>query len=85
MPLVQFETPEQRRVDALLAFIARAEARAILWEAGEFDLHEAVDVLQAVAERDGLVERIGQGAVQAILAHAFDAVCQSDFDKEEST
>jgi hypothetical protein len=52
-------------------FIARAEARAMLWEAGEFDLHEAVDKLQADAERDSLVDEIGQDAVQAILAKAF--------------
>jgi hypothetical protein len=84
-PLVQFETPEDRRVDALLAFVARVEARAILWQAGELGLHEAVDELQFAAEDDGVVGRIGQDAVQAIMGHAFDAVCQSDFDKEGST
>jgi hypothetical protein len=75
-PLVQFETPEDRRVDALLAFVARIEARAILWQAGEFDLQEAVDVLQAAAERDGLVDRVGQDAVQHILAHVFGMVSE---------
>ncbi len=43
------------RPSPLEVFIARAEARALLWQAGEFDLHEAVDELQAAAERDGLV------------------------------
>jgi hypothetical protein len=55
-------------------FRERAEARAILWAAGEYDLHEAVDVLQADAERTGLVAEIGQDAVQTILATAFTAV-----------
>jgi hypothetical protein len=58
-------------VDALKVFVARAEARAILWAACEFDLHEAVDVLQRDAERDGLIEKLGQDAVQKILADAF--------------
>jgi hypothetical protein len=62
------------RPDPLAIFIARAEARALLWQAGEFDLHEAVDKLQADAERDGLVDRIGQDAVQAIIAKAFEAL-----------
>ena len=55
-------------------FIARAEARALLWQAGEFDLHEAVDVLQAAAETSGLVAELGQDAVQAIIAEAFEVV-----------
>jgi hypothetical protein len=58
-------------VDALKAFKLRAWARAILWAACEFDLHEAVDVLQAAAERDGLTEAIGQDGVQAIMRDAF--------------
>jgi hypothetical protein len=59
------------RVDALKAFELRCWARAELWAACEFDLHEAVDVLQHAAERDGLITRIGQDAVQAIMASAF--------------
>ena len=62
------------RPSALEVFIARAEARALLWQAGEFDLHQAVDELQAAAERDGLVAEIGQDEVQAILAKAFGEV-----------
>jgi hypothetical protein len=74
-PRTQFQhaAPPQL-VDPLLAFVARAEARAILFEASEFDLHEAVDVLQHDAERDGLVDRIGQDALQEILAYIFEAV-----------
>jgi hypothetical protein len=62
------------RPSALAVFIARAEARALLWQAGEFDLHQAIDPLQEAAERDGLVAKLGQDKVQAILAKAFEAV-----------
>jgi hypothetical protein len=58
-------------VDPVDAFIERAEARAYLFSIGDMDLHEAVDVLQADAERDGLVDLIGQDQVQQILAEAF--------------
>jgi hypothetical protein len=52
-------------------FIARAEARALLWQAGEMDLHTAVDGLQAETIASGLVDAIGQDAVQAIMSTAF--------------
>jgi hypothetical protein len=61
-------------VDALKAFKLRCWARAELWAAYKFDLHEAVDELQAAAERDGLIEAIGQDAVQAIMRDAFHRV-----------
>ena len=61
----------ERRVDLIDVFLERAEARAYLWSIGDLDLHEAVDVLQADAERDGLLERIGQDGVQEIIAAAF--------------
>jgi hypothetical protein len=67
---------QQIRLDPLEVFVARAEARAMLWAAYEFDLHEAVDVLQRDAERDGLVDELGQDAVQAILSRAFRRVMQ---------
>jgi len=38
---------------------------------GEFTLHEAVDVLQADAERTGLIEGIGQDRIQKILKECF--------------
>jgi hypothetical protein len=59
------------RADPLEVFTARAEARALLWQAGEFDLHQAVDELQTAAERDGLVDRLGQDEIQRIIAEAF--------------
>jgi hypothetical protein len=65
---------QHARVDALAVFHARAEARALLWQAGEIDLHDAVDVLQADAERDGLVAAIGQDEVQRIMSAAFATV-----------
>ena len=58
----------------LEVFTARCEVRAYLWAEGELELHDAVDALQAAAERDGLVARLGQDAVQAIMAKAFRAV-----------
>jgi hypothetical protein len=60
-------------VDLLTVFAERASARAFLWAIGEFDMPEAVDPLQHDATRDGLVRRIGQDAVQAMLANAFAA------------
>ena len=62
------------RVDLVDVLRERAEARAYLWSIGDLDLHEAVDVLQADAERDGLVERIGQDGVQEIIAAAFRSI-----------
>jgi hypothetical protein len=55
-------------------FVARCEARALLCQVGEYDLHEAVDVLQADADASGLVLAIGDDGVQRILGCAFAAV-----------
>jgi hypothetical protein len=62
------------RPSALAVFTARASARAVLFAANKIDLPEAVDRLQAAAERDGLLAEIGQDEVQAIMATAFAAV-----------
>jgi hypothetical protein len=69
--------PVQAGVDLVAAFVARAEARAILYAACVYTLHEAVDELQESAVRTGLVAAIGQDAVQAIIA--FNAL-----DEEEA-
>jgi len=69
-PAAIFKTATQL-VDPVLVFLARAEARAILFDAGELDIQTAVDPLQLYAIENGLVERIGQDSVQQILAHAF--------------
>jgi hypothetical protein len=58
-------------VTAVDIFRARAEARALLWQAGEFDLHQAVDVLQQAAVETKLVVAIGEDGVQAIMAASF--------------
>jgi hypothetical protein len=58
-------------------FMARCEARARLYAEGVFSIHEAVDELQAAAVASGLVNSIGQNAVQAMMADAFGAVPQA--------
>ena len=58
-------------VDPIEAFRLRCEARAYLFSIGELDLHQSIDQLQFHAERNGLVELIGQDAVQAIMGEAF--------------
>jgi hypothetical protein len=55
-------------------FFARAEARAILCAEGLLELHEAIDVLQADAEASGLLTKLGQDQVQAIIARSFAKV-----------
>jgi len=52
-------------------FELRAWARAYLWSIGDLELREAVDILQADTQHDGLVEEIGQDGVQKILSDAF--------------
>jgi hypothetical protein len=58
----------------LMVLTLRAWARATQWQAGELDLHEAVDTLQVAAVRGGLVAKLGQDRVQEIMAAAFAAV-----------
>jgi hypothetical protein len=58
----------------LTVFRARCEARALLFATGELDLHEAVDGLQFDAVANGLVDEIGQDAVQRIMADAFAVI-----------
>lgn len=67
-------TAVQLAPDALTVFRARAEARAALYAAGEYDLHTAVDVLQHDAERLGLVAEYGQDEIQRLMAAAFRPV-----------
>jgi hypothetical protein len=63
-------SPRASPIDVLTA---RAEARAYLWAVGELDMVDAVDVLEEYARRAGLIREIGQDAVQAIIAGAFEA------------
>lgn len=68
--------PQEARntISPVDVFRARAEARAVLFAAGELDLQEAVDALQAAAIATAVIAAIGQDAVQAIMASAFGAV-----------
>ena len=73
----------ERQVDPLDALTERAWARAFLWSAGEYSLHEAVDALQAAAIRSGLIrragqDRAGQDEVQRIMAAAFAPYREGD-------
>jgi hypothetical protein len=52
-------------------FRARCEARARLFGSFAMDLQTAVDELQESAERDGLVQALGQDAVQEMMSNAF--------------
>jgi hypothetical protein len=61
-------------VDPVLVFALRCWARATLWQAGEICLQEAVDVLQRDAERDGLVDQLGEDSIEGIMASAFHRV-----------
>src|SRR5215510_5142987 len=68
-------TPEADiRADPVEVFRLRCNARARLYATGEIDLQTAVDELQDAAEANGLIARIGQDAVQAIMAAACSAV-----------
>lgn len=62
------------RPSPLAVFTARCEARALLWQAEEFDLPDAVDALQAAAIASGLIAELGQDEVQRLMATAFHAV-----------
>jgi hypothetical protein len=57
----------------LQAFVARCDARALLWAAMMMDMQDAVDGLQTAAERTGLVADLGQDAIQQIMSDAFGA------------
>jgi hypothetical protein len=60
------------QIDPVAVFIARAEARALLYCACEIDdIPTAVDPLQEAAVESGLVDQLGQDEVQAILSRAF--------------
>jgi hypothetical protein len=54
-------------------FRALCEARAKSYAAGEFDLHRAVDAMQADAVELGIVGLIGQDAVQSIMSAAMNS------------
>lgn len=63
--------------ESLDVFRLRAWARAYLWAACMFGLHEAVDVLHADAAQGGLVDQIGADRVQKIIAQEFKGACHA--------
>jgi hypothetical protein len=64
----------QAHANPVEVFTARCEARALLFANGEMSLRDAVDELQNAAVGHGLIDLIGQDAVQAIMGAAFAAV-----------
>jgi hypothetical protein len=60
----------------------RCHSRAKLWHDGEIDLHSAVDELQHSAEASGLIDPIGQDAVQGLMVEAF-APLRDDIPRAE--
>lgn len=55
----------------LLMLQARAEARAVLFAAGEFDLYDALDPLFAFVNTSGILDEIEADTVLAIIRDAF--------------
>ena len=55
----------------LRAFQALCDSRALRYSGKDLHLHEAVDFLQQWADEDGLIEEIGQDAVQWEMTKAF--------------
>jgi hypothetical protein len=63
--------PKENIPPAIDVFRERCQARAILVEACALERHAAVDELQEAAVASGLVDEIGQDAVQKMMANAF--------------
>jgi hypothetical protein len=59
------------QVNPLLVLQARAEARALLYATGEFDIEQALAPLLRCAISDGIIDQIGAEATFAILRQAF--------------
>jgi hypothetical protein len=62
---------QSKQAPPLEVFIERCLARASLVASNMMDLPTAVDSLQEAAERTGLVDELGQDAVQKIMSEAF--------------
>jgi hypothetical protein len=56
--------------DNLKVFVARCEARAVLWQLDELSLHDAVDVLETYRKQLGL----DADTAQLAMARAFSRV-----------
>jgi hypothetical protein len=63
-------------MNPLLVLQARAEARARLYAANEFDLHDALAPVLDYAVNAGVVEEIGAEAAFAIIREAFKGIAE---------
>jgi hypothetical protein len=72
----------EARADPVEVFRLRCASRAKLWHTGQIDLHSAVDELQHSAEASGLIDAIGQDAVQGLMVEAF-APLRDDLPRAE--
>ena len=66
--------PRQPRATDIDVFHLRCTAAAAQVAAGLMDFHPAIDGLQTTAEAYGLVSKIGQDAIQHLMADAFRRV-----------
>jgi hypothetical protein len=71
------------RAPPLLVLLARAEARAILYAACEFDLEEAVAPLTRYALDSGIVNEIGAERAYAIVKMAFAEVVDAQVVEDQ--
>ena len=68
-------------VDELKVFAERCEAKAYLVAEGQIELHDAVNELQSAAESYGLIDRVGQDAIQKLIVDAMGkAGCEVEPD-----
>lgn len=63
------------RIPPLLVLQARAEARALLYAACEFELEPAIQPLMQYAFDSGIIDQIGAEQSFAIIKQAFADVC----------
>jgi len=70
-PVRQPFVAEEVRANPVEVFRLRCYSRAKLWHTGQIDLLSAVDELQHSAEASGLIDAIGQDAVQGLMVEAF--------------
>jgi AAA domain/IclR helix-turn-helix domain len=76
----QSPKPNPQTITPIDIFTLRCRARADLYAASVFGLDEAVDVLQADAERIGVVDKHGQDEIQRIMNSAFAEVRKEDWE-----
>jgi hypothetical protein len=63
-------------MNPLLILQARAEARAMLYAANEFDLEEALAPLLRYAVKSGVADEIGGEATFAIIRDVFKGIAE---------